>query len=262
MFLELMTKGINKKIVFLIEYDGTNYSGWQYQENSTSIQGTIKNSLAKAFGQSFSLVGAGRTDAGVHALGQVAHSIVPDGFSVPENKIPTTVNSKLPKDIRIIDAKIIELPFHATIDAIGRVYTYFIHTKPSVFLRNYSYYLPYSLDYQKLFDSANIFLGEWDFTSLAKKNPSTKNYTCRIEKSIWEQIDKFRFKYTIQANRFVYSLVRAIVGTMIEIARGRLTAIEILKALKTGTRKFHIPLAPPCGLFLEKVLYPPSKNFF
>lgn len=257
-----MTKATKKKIVFLIEYDGTNYSGWQYQENSTSIQGTIKNSLTKAFEQSFSLVGAGRTDAGVHARGQVAHSIVPDEFSVPEDKIPTAVNSKLPKDIRIIDAKIVEVPFHSTIDAIARVYTYFIHTRPSVFLRNYSYYLPYTIDYQKLFDSANIFVGEWDFTSLAKKNPSTKNYICRIEKSHWEQIDEFRFKYSIQANRFVYSLVRAIVGTMIEIARGVLTPLEIHTALKTGTRKFHIPLVPPCGLFLKKVLYPPDKNFF
>lgn len=262
MFLELMTKGIKKKIVFLIEYDGTNYSGWQYQENSTSIQGTIKKSLTKAFGQSFSLVGAGRTDAGVHARGQVAHSIVPDEFSVPENKIPTAVNSKLPKDIRIIDAKIVDVPFHATIDAIARVYTYFIHTRPSVFLRNYSYYLPYTIDYQKLFESANIFVGEWDFASLAKKNPSTKNYICRIEKSHWEQIDEFRYKYSIQANRFVYSLIRAIVGAMIEIARERLNLLEILTVLKTGTKKLNIPLAPQCGLFLEKVLYPSGKNFF
>lgn len=260
-----MTKGIKKKIVFLIEYDGTNYSGWQYQENSTSIQGAIKNSLTKAFRQSFPLVGAGRTDSGVHARGQVAHSIVPEGFSVPESKIPAAVNSKLPRDIRIIDAKIVEVPFHATIDAIARVYTYFIHTKPSVFLRNYSYYLPYTIDYQKLFDSANIFVGEWNFASLAKKNPSTKNYTCRIEESYWEKIDEFRLKYTIQANRFVYSLVRAIVGAMIEIARGRLTPKEILTALKTGateTKKFNIPLAPQCGLFLEKVIYPSGKNFF
>ncbi|MGQ9819728.1 MAG: tRNA pseudouridine(38-40) synthase TruA [Candidatus Kapaibacteriales bacterium] len=257
-----MTKGTKKKIVFLIEYDGSNYSGWQYQVNSTSIQGTIKNSLTEAFGQSFSLVGAGRTDAGVHARGQVAHSILPDGFSVPENKIPNAVNSKLPKDIRIIDAKIVNVPFHATIDAKARIYAYFIHTKPSVFYRNYSYYIPYPLDFLKLFDSASIFIGEWDFACLAKKNPSTKNYTCQIEKSYWEQIDDIRFKYTIQANRFVYSLVRAIVGTMIEIARGRLTPEEVLTALKTGTRKFHIPLAPSCGLFLEKVIYPPTKSFF
>lgn len=254
---------INKKlIILLIEYDGTNYAGWQKQKNAITIQERIEQAIQKAFGFSSIPVGAGRTDAGVHARGQVAHCVVPKDFSLPEERIALAINSKLPEDIRIINAKITENPFHATIDAIARRYSYYIHTKSDVFIRNYSCFVPYKFDVDKLFESAKIFLGEWNFKEIAKKNHSTESYVCRIEKSYWEKIGDYKFHYTIQANRFVYSLVRAIIGLMLEIARGRRSIEELRTLLITNKRNFHFPLAPPNGLFLDKAIYPEGKNFF
>lgn len=261
MSLELMIQK-NETLVFLIEYDGTNYAGWQKQSNAISIQSKIAEALYHTFGKYYLIPAAGRTDAGVHARGQVAHCPKPSKLTIPEHKIPTAINTNLPEDIRIIAAKIVDIPFHATIDAIARRYTYHIHTKENVFIRKYSLHIHYKLDFEKLFESAKIFVGEWDLKPIAKRNPSTNSYVCRIEQSYWEKIDEDKYRYTIQANRFVYSAVRAIVGIMLNIARGKLEPNEVIKALTIGKRGFNLSIVPPHGLFLDKVFYPEGKNFF
>lgn len=255
-------KASKKTIVFLIEYDGTNYSGWQSQKNSVSIQETIEKALKEITGIELHVVGAGRTDAGVHSRGQVAHCRIDERFLIPEHKITSAVNSVLPPDIRILDAKITEQGFHATKDAIARQYSYYVHTRESVFLRNYSLWVPFEIDEKRLFESAKVFLGEHDFSAFAKKNPSTKNYVCRVEISNWERISGFQYKYTIKANRFVYGLIRSLVGLMLDVARNRRTIEEIEKALKEGKKNFQNPLSKSCGLYLEKVFYPEKINFF
>lgn len=253
---------MKRTIVFLIEYDGTNYSGWQRQKNSNSIQETIEQAIEIVSGQKLFVIAAGRTDAGVHALGQVAHCRIEDSFPIPENKIVSAINSALPPDIKILEAKTTELPFHSTKDAIAREYAYLVTTKNSVFLRNYAFYFPFELEIDRLNEISKVFLGEYDFSPFAKKNPSTKNYFCRIEKSEWQQLSENLFCYTIRANRFVYGLVRSLVGVILDCARGRRTTPEVEEALRSGKKNFPSPLAKAKGLYLTRVYYPEEKNFF
>lgn len=253
---------MKRTIVFLIEYDGTNYSGWQRQKNSNSIQETIEKAIESVSGIKVNVIGAGRTDAGVHALGQVAHSRIDERFTIPERKIPSAINSALPSDIRILEAKIFEIPFHATKDAIAREYQYLITTDNSVFLRNYALYVPFEIDIDLLNNASKVFLGEFDFRAFAKKNPSTKNYVCNIEKSEWAKISDNLFAYNIKANRFVYGLVRSLVGVMLDVARGRRKVEDIQTALEKKEKNFPSPIAKAKGLYFVKAYYPEGKNFF
>lgn len=253
---------MKRTIVFLIEYDGTNYSGWQRQKNSNSIQETIERAIETVSGKKAFVIGAGRTDAGVHAVGQVAHARIDETFPIPERKIVSAINSALPLDIRILDAKVTTEQFHSTKDAIAREYSYLVTTENSVFLRNYAFFFPFEMDLEKLNKASKIFVGEYDFSPFAKKNPSTKNYVCCIEKSEWIQISSNLFCFTIKANRFVYGLVRSLVGVILDCMRGRRTIAEVENALRTGRKEFPSPLAKAKGLYLTNVYYPSEKNFF
>lgn len=253
---------MKRTIVFLIEYDGTNYSGWQRQKNSNSIQETIERAIETVSGHKIYVIGAGRTDAGVHALGQIAHARIEDTFPIPEHKIASAINSALPLDIRLIDAKVTNKPFHATKDAIAREYAYLVTTENSVFLRNYAYFFPFKMDLNFLNDASKIFIGEFDFLPFAKKNPSTKNYVCRVEKSEWIQLTNSLFCFTIKANRFVYGLVRSLVGVVLDCMRGRRTIREVEDALHNGRKNFPSPIAKAKGLYLTNVYYPNDKIFF
>jgi len=253
---------MKRTIVFLIEYDGTNYSGWQRQKNANSVQETIEKAIESVSGRKVFVIAGGRTDAGVHAFGQVAHSRIDEDFPIPERKLCSAINSVLPPDIQILEAKIIESEFHSTKDAIAREYQYFVTTKKSVFLRNYSLFFPFDLNLDVLNNCAKVFLGEHDFRSFAKNNPSTKNYVCKIETSRWEQLDDSLFVYTIKSNRFVYGLVRSLVGIMLDVARGRRGIEEVSASLASGKKTFPSPLAQARGLFLKKIYYPTEKEFF
>lgn len=253
---------MKRTIVFLIEYDGTNYSGWQRQKNSNSIQETIEKSIEITTGRKVFVIGAGRTDAGVHALGQVAHSRIDEDFPIPEKKLCSAFNSALPPDIQILDAKIIDSNFHSTKDAIAREYAYVVSTNKHVFNRNYSLFVPFELNLGILNTCASIFLGEHNFRPFAKKNPSTKSYVCNVEESYWKQYGNSIFIYNIKANRFVYGLVRSLVGVMLDVAKGRRTIEEVQVSMETGNKNFPSPLAQPKGLFLKKIYYPEEKNFF
>jgi len=253
---------MKRTIVFLIEYDGTNYSGWQRQKNANSIQETIERAIETVSGRKVFVVAGGRTDSGVHAFAQVAHSRIDEDFPIPEHKLCSAINSALPQDIQILDAKIIETDFHSTKDAIAREYQYLVTTKKSVFLRNYSLFFPFELKLDILNSCANIFVGEHDFRSFAKNNPSTKNYVCNIEVSQWEQLEDFLFVYTIKSNRFVYGLVRSLVGIMLDVARGRRSIEEVSNSVVQGKKTFPSPIARANGLFLKKIYYPNEKDFF
>ncbi|MCX7879754.1 MAG: tRNA pseudouridine(38-40) synthase TruA [Ignavibacteria bacterium] len=251
-----------KTIVFLIEYDGTNYSGWQKQKNSNSVQGTIEDAFFKISNLRLNIVGAGRTDAGVHALGQVAHCRVHNDFTIPEKRIKPALNGILPNDIRILDSVVTEEKFHSTKDAIAREYVYFVSTRESVFWNNYSLFYPYKLDFDKLDESSKAFLGKHNFVGIAKKNPSTKDYSCNVELSEWVILSPYILVYKVKANRFVYGLVRSLVGLMLDVGRGKRKIEEIRNALSSGERDFTIPLVKAKGLFLKQIYYPEEKNFF
>ncbi len=243
-----------KNIAILIEYDGLNYSGWQIQPNGISIQETLENALTKLYKRKISIIGAGRTDAQVHAYGQVANFKVPEN-NIPFEKIPVAINSLLNPDIRVLKAKEVPLEFNSRFDAIAREYVYKIALKYSVFKRNFYTYIPYQLNIEKLFAIADLFLGEHNFTAFSKHNPDTNSYICNVEFSRWEKIDKFHYLYRIKANRFVYGMVRSIVGTMIDYARGYKSKDEIEAAFAKQTRDKISALAQPFGLYLNKIFY-------
>ena len=259
--IELKYSGImsdtSREILILkIEYDGTRYSGWQRQNNAASVQESVENALSAIFNNKHTIIGAGRTDAGVHARGQVAHSILRNEVTIPRDKIIKAINSYLPKDIRIADFRITTNQFHATADAIAREYSYSVHTRQTVFLRPFSTFFKYPVDLSRLNHISPIFLGEHDFTTFSKNNPSTKSYICDIETCHWDKIEDWHYVLKIKANRFVYGMVRALVGVMLNYARGESSIAELEKALELKDRQYGSYLAPAQGLCLEKVYYP------
>lgn len=250
-----------KTLVLLVEYDGSGYGGWQTQKNSLTIQDVIEKAIRKVTGESLTVIGSGRTDAGVHARGQVASIELNCDFPIPFERIELSINSILPKDIKIRGVKLIDGRFNARFDAIARQYSYTISQVESVFTRHFSALFKYKFDFGLMQDAAYIFLGKHDFTTFSKLNRSTKSYICDISLSEWEFRENI-LTYNIRADRFVYGMVRAIVGVMIDVARGKRTLGEIAQALEAKNRVLSSPAAPAEGLILERTFYPENLNIF
>lgn len=243
-------------LVLKVQYDGSNYCGWQYQKNHLSVQEVLESALFCIFGTKYSVIAAGRTDSGVHAVGQVVSIPLNEQIKIPENKILYAINSKLPPDIRVSFTKIIDKKFHARFDAIARQYEYYMTLKYCVFNRNIVSFIRYPLDKSVLFKSADYFVRKADFTSFSKHNPDINNPVCNVEVCKWYEINEHDFKLTIKSNHFLYGMVRSIVGFMIDVSRGKKCYDDIEKAFQTTDRGLNSPLAPPQGLFLQKVTYP------
>lgn len=249
-------------LVLKVEYDGTRYAGWQRQKNAISVQQTIEEALKSLTGVDLSIIGAGRTDAGVHASGQIAHSRLTEILNIPQDKLTKAINFYLPDDIRIIESRIINYRFHSTKDAVSREYNYHIHLRDRPLLRHYSTFIKSKINISKLFESAYLFIGENDFTTFSKLNKETENYLCNVQISEWIKIDDDSYKLIIRANRFVYGMVRALVGVMIQISKGKLTFDEVKIAMKKKDRSFNCPMAPAKGLILTHVFYPDDIDPF
>jgi len=248
-------------IVFSIEYNGTQYSGWQKQLNGKSIQGTLEEALCSIISLPLSIIGSGRTDAGVHAKAQIAHTTLDlSDITIPIDKLQKALNSKLPKDIRINGLCTTISDFHCTKHAVYREYSYTISTKESVFDKDFTTYIKYPLNVDKLFEIGNIFLGTHDFTSFSKNNPSTNSYVCDVSLCEWKSMKNTNYyRLSIGANRFVYAMVRSLTGTMIDYARGIISKEDILFKLENPSRNPSIKrsaIAPASGLVLEKIIYP------
>lgn len=242
-------------VAILIEYDGTEFAGWQHQLNARTVQDAIEQAVCGVFGKQCAVVGSGRTDAGVHASGQVAHiDLPPDVHHIPEDKIAIAINTQLPRDVRILDARYIHSPFHARYDAIRREYCYTIQSKRSVFSQRYvwSPELPYNPDL--LVETASVFVGEHDFTTFSKYNASTKSYVCRVQECC-TVINNDVTTIRIAADRFVYGMCRSIVGAMMSVARKKRTMESIAQALVRKDRSYQEVVAPPQGLVLTNVSY-------
>lgn len=245
-------------LLLRIEYDGTRYAGWQYQENAHSVQEVLQQAMQKIIGLNLPIVGAGRTDSGVHARGQIAHIVLPEPIGIPENKIPVAFNTRLPKDIRVTGGQYFKRPIHARYDACAREYSYLMSSSDSVFGRHFRWFMPFPYDADALFESSSIFLGKHDFTTFSKRNDDTPRYDCNVEICRWSRIDADSVRLQIKSDRFVYGMVRALVGVMLEIARKRRTFEEVARALDVRDRAFCSPLAAPEGLTLEAIYYPPE----
>lgn len=245
-----------RNIKLLIEYDGTNYSGWQIQPNASSIQQEIENAVLRITGQKCHLNGSGRTDAGVHARGQVANFKTES--RVPAERFAYAINSMLPRDIVIKDSCEVDLDFHARFSAVGKKYSYQILNSqfPSALMRNYAYHINYGekLDLGKMKAAASLFLGEHDFFGFMATGSKVKDTIRTIyEISIKNENDSIQILY--HGNGFLYNMVRIITGTLLNAAIGKISVSDIPEIICSKDRSLAGITVPACGLYLEEVIY-------
>lgn len=241
-----------RNIKVVLEYDGTNFVGWQSQTNGRSVQDEITKVLDQILQEPITLIGAGRTDAGVHARGQVANFKTSSPLGV--SSILAALNGTLPEDIYVHAAEEVDEKFHARYDAKERVYKYYISLKPTAIGRQYHWYVKYDLDVNVMNEIARQIVGEHDFESFAKSESLVPHYRCTVFRSEWTKASSLLI-YEIRANRFLHGMVRALVGTMVDIGRGYMPASAFAEIMAAKDRRKAGMAVPACGLFLEEVLY-------
>ena len=241
-------------IKLTIEYDGTNYVGWQRQKNGISIQEQIENAINQVTGERVHLIGSGRTDKGVHAKGQIANFATRS--NIPPNRFKLALNNNLPEDIVILDSEKVSEDFHSRYDAIGKRYKYLIYNNPirGALYRNFAYQVPYHLDYEEMEVAINFFIGTHDFKSFMVSRNNIRNTTKTITKAYLNKKGNMIF-FTIEGSGFLHNMVRIIVGTLVDIGRGKLNSTSIPNIIFSRNRKAAGHTAPPQGLYLEKVYY-------
>ncbi len=235
-----------------IQYDGTNYSGWQIQKNSTTIQQTIVEAIKVLLKEDVNLIGSGRTDSGVHALGQIANFNSTN--EIDTCKFQHSINAILPPDISIVKIEQVPEEFHARFSAVKRSYYYFISKVKSPFYDKYSYRFPGKLEINRLKELSKIFIGDNDFTSFAKKKSEIENKNCIVVSADWRET-KDLLIFRIEANRFLHGMVRAIVGTILHTAFENYNGNYIKNIIEQKDRQSAWEAVPAKGLFLYKVTY-------
>lgn len=245
-----------RNIKLLIEYDGTNYVGWQKQplEHGKSIQGLIEDGIRKMVHHDVKLTSAGRTDAGVHALGQVANFFTMS--SIPAKRFPMALKGILPQDIVVKEAWDVPESFHARYSAREKTYRYTIRTGglPSAFQWRYETHIPVPLNMAEMRQAAGFFIGTHDFRSFCAKGSPVKNFVRTVKKAELTE-DENHIYFEVTADGFLYHMVRIMVGTLVEIGRGYWEAERVKKILASGERKNAGPTALPQGLMLWEVKY-------
>lgn len=238
-----------------LSYNGKAYHGWQNQPNAISVQRTLEEALSVLFRTKIEIVGAGRTDAGVHASQMFAHF---DIESIEHtSKLVYKLNSILPKDMAIHDIFRVKDDAHARFDATSRTYCYKISTKKNVFNTDLSYQFNMALDIEKMNNACEILLQHKDFQCFSKSNTDVKTYNCTIEKAEWRtENDELLFEIT--ADRFLRNMVRAIVGTMINIGLKKIQAEDLIAIIESKDRGNAGYSVPAHGLYLTQVTYPGS----
>ncbi len=246
-----------RNIKLTISYDGTNYLGWQRQKTGPTIQGVLEDTLARLLGHRIKLRAAGRTDAGVHALGQVANFLTTN--DMPLSDIHRALNALLPKDIVILKVEEVPIKFNAQYDAKYKTYFYQIYNHPirNPLWRLYSWWVPKKLDLEAMKACLPFFIGEKDFASFRKSGSDIKStirtvYDAKLKRVVGIA-NMIRFEIT--ARGFLRYMVRNIVGALVEVGLGRLTPDELKHILESKDRSLAPPPAPPQGLFLKEVVY-------
>ena len=236
----------------LISYDGTDYFGWQRQPEKKTIQGLIEKALSQIASRPIPVIGAGRTDAGVHALAQSAHFKA--NLKLTEDKIIRAINGHLPKDIRITSVKKTDSDFHARKSARSKTYQYRIVQSPfiSPFLLRYALHWPSPLDVKRMKEAAALFIREGDFTAFSSNRLLNPVRTV-MRSEIHSKNDELL--YTVEANGFLRYMVRSLMGTILEVGKGKITPQAIEDLFEKKKRTLSSPTAPPQGLCLIKVSY-------
>lgn len=236
-----------------LQFDGTNYHGWQIQPNGNTVEETIERALSTLMGESVDIVGAGRTDAGVHAGKMVAHFDAEQ--AVDCEQLVYKLNRMLPKDIAIQSVETVDDDMHARFSAKSRTYHYYIHTKKDAFLRNYSCLITFPLDFDKMNEAAEVLKEYKDFGAFCKSHTDVKTTLCEIYEAVFTQLKPHSYMFTITANRFLRNMVRAVVGTLVDVGRGRLTIDEFRKVIEGKSRCDAGESMPANALFLDDIVY-------
>jgi len=236
----------------LLSYDGTDFHGWQRQPQKRTVQGVIEDALAQILQKKIPVIGAGRTDAGVHALGQAAHFRAK--ISLTEEELFRAFNSILPNDVRIVSLKITDSSFHARKTAQSKIYQYRIFNAPhlSPFLSRYVHHWTSPLHVDRMKKAASFFIGEHDFSGFSSNrflHPVRKVFSSEIKKKGSEIL------YTVEANGFLRYMVRTIVGTLLEVGKGKMAPERIAEIFGQKNRALAGPTAPAKGLCLIEVNY-------
>jgi tRNA pseudouridine38-40 synthase len=235
-----------------IQYDGTKYAGWQIQSNALTVQEVIKNSISQIIREEINLIGAGRTDAGVHALGQVAN--FKSDKELDLRKFKYSLNSVLPDDISISNAELVSEDFHSRYSAQTRSYVYLITGSKSPFYHKYSHSFYSELNVEKLNQISLQLIGSKDYSSFSKTNTDVQNKICEVYQARWRK-EKNLIIFYIEANRFLYGMVRAIVGTLLKASNIENAETYLEEVFLSKNRADAADAVPAKGLFLYKIKY-------
>ncbi|MCR4944880.1 MAG: tRNA pseudouridine(38-40) synthase TruA [Clostridium sp.] len=243
-----------KNIKLILEFDGTNYGGWQKQNNNKTIQEELEKAIRKATGEDIEVIGSSRTDAGVHSRGMTAN--FKTNSSIPPERFREAVNRHLPDDIAILKSEEVNDSFHARYDSKGKTYSYTIvnrYEKVSIG-RNYVYHVKDELDLLKMQEACKYFIGKHDFTAF-KTNGSSVKTSVRTIKELYMEKDGDSIRIFVTADGFLYNMVRIIVGTLLEVGKGKIDPKSIENIIESKDRNQSGPCVQPNGLVLEKVYY-------
>ncbi|MFI3316222.1 MAG: tRNA pseudouridine(38-40) synthase TruA [Rikenellaceae bacterium] len=239
-----------------LKYNGAAYFGWQRQNDVPTIQGEIERALSTLLRQPIEIVGAGRTDTGVNASHYVAHFDTSSDICMPLEQLTYKLNVILPEAIAIIRVAEVATDAHARFDAIERTYTYYIERYKNPFTRHSSWQYYVDLDVEKMNQAAALLTQHKDFTTFAKLNSNNKNNLCDLHYAHWSQEEGGVLRFEICANRFLRNMVRSIVGTLVDVGRGKYTVEEFDEIVSSRCLARASAGAPAQGLFLSKITYP------
>lgn len=238
-----------RNIRLTIEYDGTDFCGWQYQPNQRTVQGEIENALRKITDENIKIIGAGRTDQGVHALAQVANFKTNSRLTL--NQFQKGINALIGDDVYIKEIDEVDEQFHARFSAHSKIYRYSIMLKPSPLFRRYNWYVPFALDIELIKKTIPQIIGEHDFTHFSVHNGDKKGICIMTDLSLI--LSDYQITITLEANRFLRKMVRGIVGFLIDLARGKFSPDDTSRVFSGEIKDLYF--APPHGLCLIKVNY-------
>ena len=244
-----------------LSYDGSLYHGWQVQPNGISVQGELQRALSLILREDIQVTGAGRTDTGVHARMMVAHFdlTTENGLQTLDEgslrQLAYKLNRLLPCDIAVQKIEAVSDDMHARFSATSRTYRYFVHTGKSPFLRHYSWQTHYDLDFQLMNEAAAMLLEYDDFGAFCKSHADVKTTLCKVTHAQWHQTSDCEWYFEITANRFLRNMVRAVVGTLVDVGRHRITLDDFRKVIEGKQRTEAGESMPANALFLENITY-------
>jgi len=246
---------MKSRYFIFISYNGASYHGWQIQPNSVTVQKILDEALSVVLNEKITTTGAGRTDTGVHARLFCAHFDSKSKNLATEKNIVFRLNRFLPKDISVQAIREVIPDANARFSAVSRTYRYYISMVKDPFFENSSWFLHGAIDIDAMNNASQILFNHTDFTSFSRLHTDTKTNNCIIYKALWEQSDN-RLIFTIRADRFLRNMVRAIVGTMVEVGFGKKSLVEFEEIILARDRCRAGKSAPSKGLFLEDIEYP------